>query len=38
MMICDWKTGRGYREICTDVSVSPDLVARINLPDIGISK
>ena len=38
LMICDWKTGHGYREICTGISVNPDLVARINLPDIGISK
>ena len=38
LMICDWKTGHGYREIYTGISVSPDLVARINVPDIGISK
>ena len=39
LMICDWKTGHGYRELCTGMSVtSPDLVVRINVPDIRISK
>lgn len=34
LMVCDWKTGRGYREIKTDISINPDLVAYINVPEI----
>lgn len=34
LMVCDWKTGHGYREIETGISISPDLVAYINVPEI----
>ena len=34
LMVCDWKTGHGYREITTGMSVRPDLVAYINMPNV----
>ena len=34
LMVCDWKTGHGYREVTTGMSVSPDLVAYINMPNV----
>lgn len=34
LMVCDWKTGHGYREVTTGMSVIPDLVAYINMPDV----
>ena len=34
MMIADWKTGHGYRDVRTGVSIQPTLVAYIDLPKV----
>jgi len=33
LMIADWKTGHGYRDVRTGDSIRPTRVAYINLPD-----
>lgn len=33
LMVADWKTGYGYRDVRTGESVNPIRVAYINLPD-----
>lgn len=38
MMIADWRTGRGYRDVNTDISINPVLVAYINMPEIIMSE
>ena len=32
LMIADWKVGRGFRDVRTDISINPTLIARINAP------
>lgn len=34
LMIADWKTGHGYRDVRTGISIQPMLVAYINMPEI----
>lgn len=33
LMVADWKTGYGYRDVRTGMSIKPIRVAYINLPD-----
>ena len=34
LMVADWKTGHGYRDVRTGESISPIRVAYINLPEL----
>ena len=34
LTVCDWKTGRGWKDIKTNESIDPEFVAVINLPDM----
>ena len=36
LMIADWKTGHGYRDVRTGESIDPIRVAYINLPDMEV--
>lgn len=33
LVIAYWRTGNGWRTLCGNTSIDPDLVAHINLPD-----
>lgn len=33
LVVADWKTGRGYRDVRTGESIQPAAVAYINLPE-----